>query len=343
MIRPLAALAIPCVAWAWAWAWGDVAAAQTAPIAIVETHVLPAFATLDTAASGLESAALAECNPTAPALRAAYGAAFDAWVSVSHIRLGPTERADRGFALAFWPDNRGRTPKSLTAMIRAEDPVVEDGAEFRTVSVAVRGFYALEFLLYDPAFADLGGPDYRCRLIQAIARDIAQNAAEILAEWRSIEAELFATAGENDTYRSVDEANQALFKALSTGLEFTRDLRLGRPLGTFERPRPNRAEARRSGRSLRHVELALAALRDLALMLADGDDALRETLTRGFDRALDLAGKLDDPVFAGVADPSGRFRIEALQSAVKDVHAVVLGQLGPKLGVAAGFNSLDGD
>ncbi|MEM8742671.1 MAG: imelysin family protein, partial [Pseudomonadota bacterium] len=214
---------------------------------------------------------------------------------------------------------------------------------FRTVSVAVRGFYALEFLLYDPTFADIGGSDYRCRLTQAIARDIAQNAAEIFTEWRNIEAELFATAGENDSFRNVAEANQALFKALSTGLEFTRDLRLGRPLGSFERPRPSWAEARRSGRSLRHVVLSLVSLRDLALRLAEGDAELSDTLDRGFERALDLATKLDDPVFAGVADPSERFRIEALQSAVKDVHAVVLGQLGPKLGVAAGFNSLDGD
>ena len=43
-----------------------------------------------------------------------------------------------------------------------------------------------------------------------------------------------------------------------------RDLRLGRPLGTFEAPQPRRAEAWRSGRSLHDVEVSLQALRGYA-------------------------------------------------------------------------------
>ncbi|MEM9050229.1 MAG: imelysin family protein [Pseudomonadota bacterium] len=313
------------------------------PGALVDVHVMPGFVSFDAAAAALSEAAQTSCNPEDSALRTAYGAAFDAWIRVSHLRFGPTETQDRGFALAFWPDSRGKTAKALAQMIAQEDAAARSAELFRTVSVAARGFYAFEFLLYDPTYAEMGSDSYRCTLIRAIAADIANNAAAILQDWQAGYAALFATAGANDTYRTTAEANQELFKAVSTGLEFTLTMRLGRPLGTFERPRPNRAEARRSERSLRHIVLSLEATQALALGLADGDAPLTETLERAFTRALDLAAALDDPVLAMVAEPSGRFRVEALQSAVKAAHAAVLGQLGPKLGVAVGFNSLDGD
>jgi len=34
---------------------------------------------------------------------AAYHVAFDAWMSVSHLRFGPSEADDRAFAIAFYP------------------------------------------------------------------------------------------------------------------------------------------------------------------------------------------------------------------------------------------------
>ena len=95
---------------------------------------------------------------------------FDAWVGVSHLRFGPSEQDDRAFALAFWPDPRGSTPKALAALIRDEDPVVSNPDDFSTVSIAARGFYALEFLLFDPQFATAENTDYLCALIQASSR-----------------------------------------------------------------------------------------------------------------------------------------------------------------------------
>lgn len=80
---------------------------------IVQGHVLPGYRALSTTAADLEQAAAADCSPESPELRAAYGAAFDAWVGVSHLRFGPSEVDDRAFALAFWPDPRGSTPKAL--------------------------------------------------------------------------------------------------------------------------------------------------------------------------------------------------------------------------------------
>ena len=126
---------------------------------IVETHVLSGYRVLAADSADLATAARSDCSPTNPQLRAAYHDAFDAWIRVGHLRFGPSETEDRAFALAFWPDPRGSTPKTLGTLIRDEDPAVNSPEDFATISVAARGFYALEFLLYDPQFSESGDAD----------------------------------------------------------------------------------------------------------------------------------------------------------------------------------------
>ena len=239
---------------------------------IVDDHVLPRYADLAVQAEHLADAADASCDPADASLRAAYHAAFDAWVGVSHMRFGPSEAQDRAFALAYWPDSRGATPKALSALLRDEDPVIDTLEGFQTVSIAARGFYALEFLLFDPAYAP--GTAYSCALIRMVTDDIADLSGDIRADWDQTYATLMRDAGSNDTYRSQEEVARLFFTALSTALEFTSDVRLGRPLGSYDRPRPKRAEARRSDRSLRHVILSLQATRDLATRLSPDDAKL---------------------------------------------------------------------
>ncbi|MEM6481391.1 MAG: imelysin family protein [Pseudomonadota bacterium] len=306
---------------------------------IVDEHILPGYETLVAEADGLANAALDDCSPDNETLKAAYHSAFDAWISVSHLRFGPSEEEQRGFALYFWPDTRGATQQTLTKMIVEEDAIVQDAAAFPTVSVAVRGFLALEFLLYDEAMQQVGTPEYRCALLRAIASDMARTTSQILEGWNTGHAELIKSAGENETYRTEQEALRQAFTALTTGLEFTSDARLGRPLGTFDRPRPKRAEARRSDRSLRHVVISLEATRAMAALISDGDTQLDSM----FADAVARANALDDPVFAGVANAEGRFAVVELRQDIDAIRQAVAIELGPKLGVEAGFNSLDGD
>ncbi|WP_420584953.1 imelysin family protein [Ruegeria sp.] len=309
---------------------------------VVAGHILPGFAALSDTSSVLAQTAQSNCAATSPELRAAYHAAFDDWITVSHLRFGPSEVDDRAFALAFWPDTKGFTPKALSTLIAAEDTAVESPEAYAETSVAGRGFFALEQMLYDPRFAEQGSAPYRCTLIQAIAKDIDRNARAIDRGWENYAAAL-TRPGDNSPYRSDDEAMQELYKALITGLEFTSDTRLGRPMGTYDRPRPNRAEARRSGRSLRHVELSLIALRDLAARLSVDHPEIATNLDHAFDKAIARAQSLDDPALAGVSTPQGRLRVEALQQAINDIRAIAATELGPTLGISAGFNSLDGD
>ncbi len=306
--------------------------------AAVDALILPGYAAFAEAATRLADAAEADC--AAPALRDDYQRAFDAWLGVQHIRFGPVEDRGRGLAIAFWPDPRGMTASTLRRLIADADPVVETPEGFAQVSVAARGFFALDLMLYDPDLSGYGPDSYSCALVTAISVDLARMADGILGDWRDAYAAALRDPAPDGPFRSAREAQQALFTALMTGLEFDADQRIGRPLGTFERPRPTRAEAWRSGRSLRNVALSLEALRELAATLPDAppDDSLA-----AFDHALGEAERLDDPVFAGVADIQGRFRVESLQQRIDAVRAAAGAEIGPALGVAAGFNSADGD
>lgn len=312
--------------------------------AAISEHILPRYETLVSSTAALAETAQAECEPNSEDLRTAYHAATDAWMGVSHLRFGPSEEDNRAFALAFWPDTRGFTPRSLATLVTDQDPIGLDAEAYTEVTVAARGFYALEFLLYDETTSSLEPADYRCALTQTVTADIAATSVAILSDWQDRFADILSTPSpDNPLYRSEEESLRALFGALSTGLEFAADQRLARPMGTFERPRPNRAEMRRSERSLRNVMLSLEALGELAAIMAGEDAELAEELAARLEDSLAAGERLDDPAFAGVAEPLGRIRVEALRNQVQGLRQVVGTGLGPALGVGAGFNSLDGD
>ncbi|MFK7764559.1 MAG: imelysin family protein [Roseobacter sp.] len=313
-----------------------VAAPAVADVsAALNAHVLPGHSVLAAQTQKLSDAAIKTCAPDA--LRSDFNAAYDAWIAVSHLQLGPIEDEDLSLAISFWPDTKDRIGKALARLIHAQDPIVDDPMAFQEVSAAAQGFTALERLLYDPDPADA----YDCRLTRAIATDLARKANVLQSGWPEFAA-LMTTAGadENTRFQTSEEAQQALYTSLSTGLEFLHDQRLGRPLGTFDRPRPRRAEAYRSERTLRHIQISLGALEELALLLSD--DALSETRA-AFKATRERAAAIDDPQLAGVAQPASRFRIEALQQSVRDIQSAVVTEIGTPLGISAGFNALDGD
>lgn len=297
----------------------------------VQDRIRPAHAAFAQAAGTL--AALDSCDPET--LKPAFHAAYDAWMAVAHLHLGPAEEDGLALAILFWPDPKGLGWKAQRALLTG-DPAALAPAVFADQSVAARGLSGLERLLY-PAEALPADP---CPLIQATADDLARMADSIASGWGPF-GDLLMTAGqpENPRFLTADEATQALFTQLATGLEFIADRRLGRPLGTFDKPRPDLAEARASARSLRNVSLSLQALRDLALALNPDSPQT----AAAFDRALQLADDLNDPAFAGVADPQGRLKVEILQQAVRATRDAAIAEIGPALGVSLGFNSQDGD
>lgn len=301
---------------------------------VVQDHILPGYDQLVADTEALSVLAAETCD--AKALAPAYHAAFDAWMGVQHIHLGPAEDDGRSLAIAFWPDPKGLGWKNQFALLTG-DPANLEPKAFAEQSVAARGLTGLERLLWpsEPLPAD------PCALIRATADDLARLAKDIRDGWTDGYAGLLLKAGEegNTAYLTTDEARQALFTLVVSGLEQVRDQRLGRPMGSFDRPAPEKAEARASGRSLRNVLLALKAQRQMiANLVADAPKTLA-----ALDHAITLAEGLDDPVFAGVATPEGRLKVEVLQQAIEQARIAAVDELGAALGVSLGFNAQDGD
>ncbi len=303
--------------------------------AVAEAHVQPRYDALARDTATLADIAARDCRGADT--RAAYHAAFDAWMGVSHIQFGPIEELNLGLTIAYWPDPKNRTGKALAKLIAAQDPIAADPEAYGEVSIAAQGVYALERMLYDPA---IPASDYTCTLTATIAATLAGNTATLAEAWGDYAAVLTHPGADNPQFPTRPDAERKVYTALISGLEFDRDQRLGRPLGTYDRPRPNRAEARLSERALRNITLSLAALQDLAEALSDMP--IPETLLV-FDRAQSRAAEIDDPTLAGVADPMQRFRIEALQQDIRDIQAKLAIEIGDVLGVSAGFNAMDGD
>ncbi|MEP5762272.1 MAG: imelysin family protein [Litoreibacter sp.] len=300
---------------------------------VIDQHILPGYA-----AFAREANALAlDANDCQHDLKPAFNKAFDAWLMISHIQFGPIEDQGTGLAIAFWPDPKDNTGKALGRLISEQDAAITDFDAFAEVSVAAQGLFALERLLYDMPDQS----DYICGLTQAITKQFAHTASALSEAWATEHAEILRTPNaENNVYKSPVEAKRVLYTALSSGLEFVQDKRLGRPLGTYSRSRPIRAEARRSGRSLHNIELSLLALHDLATRLADHDIPKTDA---AFARAIRRARELEDPDLQGTATPIGRLRVEVLQQNVGSIRQTIIDEIGAALGVRAGFNSLDGD
>lgn len=66
-------------------------------------------------------------------------------------------------------------------------------------------------------------------------------------------------------------------------------------------------------------------------------------MEQAFQSAIGRAEGFDDPIFAGVANPQGRFEVELLQQNIEAIRTILAEDVGLSLGIAAGFNALDGD
>jgi hypothetical protein len=308
-----------------------VSPATADTVSAVTHHIRPSYAAF--AAQANKLAAVESCDPAA--LRPAFHATYDAWLAVAHLHLGPAEEDGRALAILFWPDPKALGQKAQRALLTG-DPTALTPDYLAQQSVAARGLAGLERLLY-PAEAL---PADACPLIHATADDLARMAGALATEWGPY-GDLVLTAGQPDNtiFLTTDEATQALFTQLATGLEYVADRRIGRPFGTFNKSRPELAEARTSGRSARNITLTLRALRDLAQHLSP--DSPR-TLA-AFDQAIRLASELDDPTFATLSDPQAWLKLEILQQSVRTTRDTALAEIGAALCVTLGFNSQDGD
>lgn len=284
------------------------------------------------ATAALDHAAQEDCTD----LRAPYHAAFEAWVAMEHLNFGPVEESGHALAIYFWPDKRGKTPKTVAATLNA--PLPED---FGASSAAGRGLFALDTLLFDPAYAGFEETGAECALARAVAADLGDMAGDIAALWPEYATGMLAPGAG----RFLDEAEvaRAFLTAIMAALDHDAGQRIARPLGTFERPRPERAEARRSARTLPNILASLRAIDGLVAAFDPEASVTRATLKDAMTKTEELMALAGDDTLPDLTEPSTWLKFDILSQRITAAREAALAEIGARYGVSAGFNSADGD
>lgn len=327
---------------------------------LTRDYIQPATKRFAMQSAALEADLKTYCDQPADApLRAAvdkqFGATVEAWSAIEFLRFGPLQQQNRLERIFFFPDPRGVTLRQLQALLAKQDQRALDAGALRSHSVAVQGLPALEFLLYGnhASFGEDAAGTYRCALAVAIAANVHQLATEVVAAWHDkngIAAEFTAPSPQQPLYRSTGEVATEAIKALSTGLQFTRDGKLLPALGaTAEQANGRRAPLWRSNLTARMLKANISGL--LAFYRAAGFSAqlseevtwIDDTLQSESRFAVSDLDAVARPFEQAVSGGDDRDALHHLALVLKNMQAIVVEYLAPAFGVNLGFNSLDGD
>lgn len=340
---------------------------------LVEGYIRPHTAQLHSATQALGTALDSYCAAPGDSARrqqvdTRFGALAEAWARVEFLRFGPLVENNRLERFFFWPDPRGVILRQTQAALAAADPALLAPAALRARSVAVQGLPALEYALYaDGAAAQIAGAAargvatpgaatpgaYRCAFARAVTANLDALAAEIAAAWAPAGAsavEFAAPGPHRPLYRSNAEVGTETVKALSTGLQFTRDIKLLPALGASPaQAQPQRAPLWRSNLTLRSLRAnadglrAFAAAAAFETALTPRQRWISESIIAECARAAEDFAAPATSFAAASVDAGQRSQLEHAALVLKNAKAVVDEFLAAALGVNAGFNSLDGD
>lgn len=326
--------------------------------ALVGNHVLPRYDKLAAATARFAGAAGGFCelsgNTDPKPLHREYDGAMQAWMGVHHLRFGPVDFFSRMQRFYFWPQARGKAARAVVRALSG-DPAALEAPRFARSNAAVQGLLAAEVLVYDDRYS--GANRKGCALLRAVAGNMQRMAAGIADGWRGGDAPFARTVTgpgpQNDLFADHQEATLAFFRSLHDGLQFVADVRLTPVLGGAPaKARPHLAESRLSRRSMRNVVESLEALR--ALYLGEGgpglgdltriaDPKLDRLMRRAFRLTVATARSIGRPLEDAARDPALRPKARKLALQVRALRQIVRDRLAAALGLAIGFNALDGD
>ena len=327
--------------------------------ALVETHALPRYERLATATDAFAMATEAICTGEGDAdherLRAGFHDAMDAWMGIQHLRFGPIDSRMRGFRFYFWPQARNKVGEAVAELVAANEDDAALAARIARTNVAVQGLLAAEVLIYDQRYLDADAKG--CGLLVALAANMRTMAAEILAEWQEGDdafAHLMTMPGPDSPHFEDHAAGTlAFFQGLHDSLQLIYDINLKPVIGDSAKTvRPVLAESRLSGRSQRNIVVTMEALQALYLgggsaglgdLTVVADPKLDRLMRKAFRLTLETARSIEGPVEQAAADPALRPPVKKLAKQMQALKQIVRDRLAPALGLAVGFNALDGD
>ncbi|MCL6415165.1 imelysin family protein [Aestuariirhabdus sp. Z084] len=333
---------------------------RQANVATVQQHVIPRYQGLSQQATALADSTHRFCakpqKETLLVAQQAFHGTMDAWQGIQHIRFGPIETLMRNYSMQFWPDKKNHVGKRLGKLIKSQDVDALQGESFYQVPVSVRGLPALERLLFDgDAIAQMQLDPYRCQVAVRIADYVAEMGDDLIKEWRENMVTHFSQAGPGAGFFEDDrDAALALLKPLTEQLEVIRDLKLLRPMGSQQdKAKYKRLESWRSQRSLRNIQLNVAALEELYQGPSSSpstDRSFRALLSgtnsaevaKQFERVQHQLAQFETPIEQSIRTPAGYQQLSVVVQQLTELHDQ-LQKLMAANDIYMGFNSRDGD
>lgn len=324
----------------------------------MNSHVIPRYQQLETAASKLHAATSSLCQNTNEKqlsnAQQVFHKTMDAWQSIQHIRSGPVELLMRGYSMQFWPDKKGHVSKKLSQLLKEKDPSILTEEGMYSMSVAVRGLPAIERLLFDPqALTHFSDDAYRCQLLNQIAAYVDEMGQGMANEWQTMMPKAFAEAGldEESLYDSQQEISVLLLKPIVESLEVIKDLKIKRVLGSeFGKAKMKRLESWRSERSLNNIRLNIAAVNAIYLGENGASVSLKQLVTADHQEKINALIKhidqsltqFDQPIEQTVSDEAGYKSLVILADDIEKLLKAYQAAIADT-GLFLGFNSRDGD
>lgn len=301
------------------------------------------YAELSAASERLEASAARFCQGSDEALRQRlendWLSAYQAWQAVRFIQFGPIEQNSRGWQLQFWPDRKNLVGSKVRGWLNAAE--APDAQDIASDSVAIQGFPALEYLLYDDAMDEQALSDPKaCSLMQAITTHLADTTSALHRDWQAF--------GEH--YLDTGDYTETTLASAIQALEILEDKRLGEAMGLKGAPANGYlAEAWRSEQTVRLVESSLEGLRTgflpgLTALLREADALpLAEAFRDQLDKTLVQASELPPGLVPSLEDEEAFRGLQSLYLDISQLRHLLGNEIAGELGLVRGFNSSDGD
>lgn len=294
------------------------------------------------AAAALADASVGFCDGQIDRTRYLEGlrATWQAWAPLDAYQFGPIIQRGAVLSVGFWPDKKDYVGRGLRALLNQHPEALRAPQTIAQHSAAVQGLPAIERLLFDDMPA--------CPAVIGISAHLQIMADTLYTDWFQDGgwADMAREAGpDNPVYLSADEFTKTLYTAIDFELTRIADARLGRPLGTFDTPRPAQAEAWRAGLSLDIINAQLEGIETLLVRGFAGAvfNPHLNWVQNVIDDTQDRVASISAPLDVAVADPSTRIRVEGLQTKIRFLQLQFAEDIGPGLGVDTGFTAADGD
>lgn len=329
---------------------------------IISGYFRPAAADFSESAGKLPNAVSAICTEATEANVLGFQTAFSATIRdfsrIQFLRFGPLLEDDRLSRLSFRPDPRGRAQKQIRKLYAAADNSVLSPVRLGKKSVAVQSLTALELIAFNKDTEvvlgnDSDNKDYTCGYALAIAQNVSKIAHDTSADWIDPDgySKILLSAGpDNDRYRTSKEAIEDVFNSLATGITITKDQDILPAMGkSKDKTKPNRFPFSRSGNAVVYLTGELAGINDalssmdLKPMMSSDDQWTLDTLGFEFKNARNYLDALNPPLRRTFSENDGYNQVAALLITLSSIQELMTQGVAGGLGLAGGFNALDGD